>query len=126
MRIRGHHLLCIMNFKGRGYSEEFIENMSLIKRKLEEGEKFLLVIGGDDICSKCPYYKEECQREFKRGETEEKDRKIVEFLGLKEKEEYFYKNVEGIIFEKMKRKDFENFCKNCSWYYLCSKINSLL
>lgn len=27
LRIRAHHVLCILGFRGEGYSREFVENM---------------------------------------------------------------------------------------------------
>lgn len=124
MKIRGHHLLCLLHFEGKGYSEKFLQNMGRIKEKLEGGYKFFLVIGKDDICNKCPYSKgKRCLRESKIGEIEEKDKRIIGFLGLKEGKDYFYSDINRIIFEKIKRKDFENFCKDCSWFHLCSSRN---
>jgi hypothetical protein len=32
IKIRGHHLLCLLHFEGKGYSEEFIENMKIVKK----------------------------------------------------------------------------------------------
>uniref|UniRef100_A0A7C4WD24 DUF1284 domain-containing protein n=1 Tax=Geoglobus ahangari TaxID=113653 RepID=A0A7C4WD24_9EURY len=53
MKLRGHHLICLNFFKGEGYSKEFVEN---IERILKERE-IEVVIGADDVCSKCPHLK---------------------------------------------------------------------
>ncbi|MEN2984293.1 MAG: DUF1284 domain-containing protein [Dictyoglomaceae bacterium] len=123
MKIRGHHLLCILHFEGKGYSQEFVKNMELIKERLEKGERFLLVISGDDICYKCPYYKGRCLRESNIGEIERKDKNIISFLELKRNRRYSYNDISKIIFEKMNKIIFEDLCKDCSWYYLCSGKN---
>ena len=34
LHLRPHHLLCLQTFVGRGYSEEFVEHMALVKRQL--------------------------------------------------------------------------------------------
>ena len=34
LHLRPHHLLCLQTFIGRGYSEEFIEHMTLVKKQL--------------------------------------------------------------------------------------------
>ncbi|MCX7942286.1 MAG: DUF1284 domain-containing protein [Dictyoglomaceae bacterium] len=126
MKIRGHHLLCILHFEGKGYSQEFVENMRLIKERLENNEKFLLFIGEDDICIKCPYFKERCLRESKVGEIEEKDKNIIGLLGLEKNKEYSWDYINKIIFVKMNAKIFKDLCEDCSWYYLCSKRNLFL
>ncbi|PIU52192.1 DUF1284 domain-containing protein, partial [Candidatus Desantisbacteria bacterium CG07_land_8_20_14_0_80_39_15] len=32
MKIRAHHLLCVLGFQGLGYSPEFIKKMTQVKR----------------------------------------------------------------------------------------------
>ena len=55
IRLRGHHLLCIQGFQGYGYSEEFLENMKKIHKKIISNEENIqLVTGPDDICKSCP------------------------------------------------------------------------
>ena len=34
LHLRPHHLLCLQTFVGRGYSEEFVEHMTLVKKQL--------------------------------------------------------------------------------------------
>ena len=60
IQIRGHHLLCMLGFRGLGYSDEFIKNMSrivdYIKRNPEA--QIELVDRCDAICGACPHQKD--------------------------------------------------------------------
>ena len=51
LHLRPHHLLCLQTFVGRGYSEEFVEHMTLVKRQLADdpGTPITLVHGADDL-----------------------------------------------------------------------------
>ena len=54
LHLRPHHLLCLKTSVGRGYSEEFVEHMTLVKRQLTANPLTLitLVSGTDDLCSR--------------------------------------------------------------------------
>lgn len=51
VRLRGHHLLCMLTYVGRGYTPAFTANFNAIAARLSEGEDILLVDGPDDICA---------------------------------------------------------------------------
>lgn len=51
VRLRPHHLLCMLTFIGKGYTEAFTENYVRIAARLSEGEDILMVEGPDDICT---------------------------------------------------------------------------
>ncbi|ATN33816.1 2Fe-2S ferredoxin [Rhizobium sp. ACO-34A] len=51
IRLRPHHLLCMLTFVGRGYSPRFIANYEVLARRLSRGETILIVEGADDICA---------------------------------------------------------------------------
>ncbi len=52
VRLRAHHLLCLLTYVGRGYSPAFTANMNLIAERLGAGfDDILLVRGRDDICT---------------------------------------------------------------------------
>lgn len=53
-RIRGHHLICLQFFHGKGYSPEFVVNLMRILNTLEKVDKLEVVDGMDDVCSACP------------------------------------------------------------------------
>lgn len=51
VRLRAHHLLCMLTFVGEGYNPAFTENYRSIARRLSAGEEIELVSGPDDICA---------------------------------------------------------------------------
>ena len=51
VRLRPHHLLCLLTYVGEGYTPEFVDNLDHVARKLLWGEDVLLVEGPDDICA---------------------------------------------------------------------------
>ena len=51
VRLRPHHLLCVLTHVGRGYSPAFTANMSKIAQRLGAGEDIELVARPDDICA---------------------------------------------------------------------------
>ncbi|MGB9858146.1 MAG: DUF1284 domain-containing protein [Dictyoglomaceae bacterium] len=122
MKIRAHHLLCLLHFEGKGYSEEFIKNMQMLKERLEKGEIFELIASPDDICSKCPYLlNETCSKG--EDEIKRKDLRIIEYLNLRESAEYNFLHLKEAILRKIKRNIFKELCKDCSWFYLCVNKN---
>lgn len=50
VRLRGHHLLCLLTYKGEGYGPAFVANLDRIAARLAAGEAALVVEGPDDIC----------------------------------------------------------------------------
>jgi uncharacterized protein len=52
IRLRPHHLgLCLQTYSGRGYSEEFVANMTAVAERLNAGAAVKIVRGPDDICA---------------------------------------------------------------------------
>ena len=51
VRLRAHHLLCLLTYRGVGYSPDFVDNFDDLCRRLTAGEDVSLVEGPDDICA---------------------------------------------------------------------------
>lgn len=51
VRLRAHHLLCILTYMGKGYSPAFTDNMTAIAGRISAGEGIKIVEGPDDICA---------------------------------------------------------------------------
>ncbi|MFP5078072.1 DUF1284 domain-containing protein [Rhizobium sp. YIM 134829] len=50
VRLRPHHLLCMLTYVGKGYSPAFVENYDGIAERLSAGEEIVIVEGPDEIC----------------------------------------------------------------------------
>lgn len=51
VQLRGHHFLCILTYRGFGYTPGFVDNMSAIVADIAAGRAVRLVAGPDDICA---------------------------------------------------------------------------
>ena len=51
VRLRPHHLLCLLTYVGKGYTPAFTANYDVIAGRLSEGEDIEIVAGPDDICA---------------------------------------------------------------------------
>ncbi|MEX0955004.1 MAG: DUF1284 domain-containing protein [Rhizobiaceae bacterium] len=51
IRLRPHHVLCLLTYAGKGYSLEFTANYDLIAERIARGEDILIVAEPDDICA---------------------------------------------------------------------------
>ena len=57
LHLRPHHLLCIQNYRGHGYSADFHQKMEEVIAALKSplGAAVLLTEGPDDLCRSCPH-----------------------------------------------------------------------
>jgi len=123
MKLRPHHLLCTQGYSGKGYSDEFVENMTAITNLLSGDEDVAidLVFTTDDICAKCPLMLGEdlCEDQQK---VKQFDEKVVDYFGLEEKS-YIYQDITREINAKMTESMMDDICSECSWYAMsaCKK-----
>lgn len=121
--IRPHHILCINNFIGNGYSNEFSKNMGNIKKVLESNytATVLIKLGCDDICNMCPHrmgYK--CNFQAKVNIY---DKNALSVLKINEGCHYSWSelckkfNTEIILHRKL-----NEVCNDCSWKDICEKV----
>lgn len=50
VRLRPHHLLCMLTYVGKGYSTAFVENYDQLVARIGDGEDIAVVAGPDDVC----------------------------------------------------------------------------
>lgn len=51
VRLRAHHLLCMLTYVGKGYTPDFCTNYDGIAARLTRGEEIEIVDGPDDVCA---------------------------------------------------------------------------
>lgn len=50
VRLRAHHLLCMLTYSGKGYSEAFVHSFDRLVQRIGAGEAIELLAGPDDVC----------------------------------------------------------------------------
>ena len=51
VKLRGHHLHCVLTYVGHGYTEAFSEIMARLVEQINAGSPVEIVVGLDDICA---------------------------------------------------------------------------
>lgn len=112
MKLRGHHLLCVLGYRGRGYSKEFCENMTFIYETLRVKPDTLIEIikGSDDICKHCPKkHHLQCENVY------EMDSSILNKIGLCPEMKLSWSEICKQIKAKLIPEDISNLCRTCQW-----------
>lgn len=126
IRLRGHHLLCMLTYVGKGYSPAFVENYDAIAGRLSEGEDILLVDGPDDVCA--PLLCEGDCHCFEQSVVR-RDRHAIEAVsallgGSFETGKPFHLDAPRLA--AMRRAfasgTIRKACENCEWSDLCARI----
>ena len=115
-KIRAHHGMCLSFFQGKGYSGEFVENMSRMKAILEKNPEISLMDSPDDICAACPNrLTENCAEKASRY-----DREVLRRCGLSVGERLPYREFSRKVIETILRPGVRvEICGDCQWSSLC-------
>lgn len=121
-KLRGHHLFCLLGYRGMGYSEEYVENMTHLHQTLRLNPKTLiqLVKGPDQLCEKFPNsgeYHCKCDHIYER------DAAILEKMELKIGQILKWEDIELQIQKHVVPSDIQAICETCSWrtYGVCEE-----
>lgn len=121
-RLRGHHLFCLLGYRGMGYSEEYVENMTRVHQHLrEQPEAWILIVHGpDDLCAKFPE-QQVCHCEDPH--IFERDADILLTVGLDVGQRIRWSEVEQRIRDRVVPEDIARVCSTCSWrgYGVCEE-----
>ena len=128
VRLRGHHFLCILTYRGFGYKPTFVANMTDIVAGIGNGRPVILAEGPDDICNGLTSDdRRACNHDCGKAETRELDRVAVDEVG----------NLLGIDFAgplEIRRsmvdtlrsafaaRSIRGACARCPWGEFCTDI----
>ena len=119
MRFRGHHLVCLHFYRGEGYDQKFIDNLTALVERAESGEIVEVVSGPDDVCRCCPYL--QGKRCFHQGDSEEEirqlDEKALNFFKLKPGQQVTWRELKNRLVGAQEW--LQDFCFGCSWAEVC-------
>lgn len=120
MILRAHHLLCILGFKGLGYSEEFVGSMARIVGNLRFSPHTVVkvVYKPDEICASCPFFSDSgCRKEGSQSEEDvrRRDYAVMDKLMLATGDMMPWEDMRALIKSKMRPEDLDAICGDCQW-----------
>ena len=118
MRIRAHNLLCIQGFVGKGYSPEFVANMTAVIESLGEETEVTVVAEPDAICDACPNLAPAGCTLHGEGSEQgivRQDRDVMGRLGIAEGSSLPWRAIVERIAAKVEPDDLDAICGSCPW-----------
>ncbi|AAK81384.1 hypothetical protein BJV85_000447 [Clostridium acetobutylicum] len=116
IKLRPHHIMCFQGYEGKGYSQDFIDNMDNIYRDLKEKDnlKIKIVFSTDDVCGSCPnkISDNNCGCNEKVMAI---DNKVIRVLKLKQKI-YTYNELVNKLRLNINEGVMKDICGQCVWY----------
>lgn len=126
VRLRAHHLLCILTYAGAGYSRAFTDNYDEIVKRLAAGENVSLVAGPDEICApELDAPDAHCWRESVEERDQQAARSLAELLARPIAPGQQVDLDAGLIArlrQAFKTGSIRAACAGCEWFSLCAEI----
>jgi hypothetical protein len=126
VRLRAHHLLCMLTFVGEGYTPAFTANYRRIAERLSAGEEIEIVSGPDDICAPLlSGASAHCLLPGPKTRDEAAAEAVGRLLGMRVDEGARLIPDKALL--KRLRRGFaadtiRNACEDCEWSELCSTV----
>lgn len=126
VRLRAHHLLCMLTYVGKGYTPGFTVNYDRVAARLRNGEEIEIISGPDDICA--PLLADKTAHCFGKS-VEVRDAKALDAIGqwvgrnlhigdqIKPDKAFIEKLREGFRHGHLRQP-----CSGCEWTSLCDRI----
>jgi hypothetical protein len=126
VRLRAHHLLCLLTYVGKGYSPAFTANYDVVVQRLAGGEHVLIVSGPDDICA--PLLDGPDQHCLSESAAGRDDIAALDVAGLLDRPLRPGTRLEldastlGRMREAFSFGRTRKACPGCEWFELCGKV----
>lgn len=125
VRLRAHHLLCMLTFVGKGYSPAFVENYRQVARRLSAGETIEVVEGPDDICAPLLDGDTHCREESVAARDRQAAEAVAALTGTAVEAGTLIVPDEALL-ERLRAAfgsgELRTACGGCEWSELCSRV----
>ena len=122
LKIRAHHLLCLLGFRGLGYSQEFIVKMGKLAKELRTDATFPITVVAecDIICASCPHNKDnKCLRKAdSESKVKTRDLEVLRRLGFEAGMQMPAGKAWTRIRERLTLENVAEICRGCEWLEL--------
>lgn len=120
LRLRPHHGMCILNFRGHGYSDAFSVHMAETVAMLQEHPETEIVIADscDDLCSVCPHRKGQA---CTSPHPAIYDHNVLDRTGLAAGQQVTWQEFSSRT-NVYTLYHLDEMCPDCNWLELCKEI----
>lgn len=126
VRLRPHHLLCMLTFVGKGYTPDFVENYHAIAARLNAGESIVIVEGPDDLCQPLTHALDaHCFGESVNGRDQRAAQAVSALLHIPVQpgaEIILDAALLARLRQAFSHGDVRNACEGCEWSGLCDGV----
>ena len=119
--LRAHHALCVRFFRGKGYSEAFVKNMSAVVGALRaESPPVTLRRAADAVCRGCPHNTSGvCDSAEKVARY---DDAVLRLAGLADGDALPWSALSALIDARILGPGrLAEVCGDCQWYSICAQ-----
>ncbi len=121
--IRAHMLLCLLGFRGEGYSTDFVEELHKVHVDLADhpGQALELTTSPDAICGACPNLADAgCSLGGPDHEAHMRaqDEDVLKRLGLEAGAAVSWTDLRALIAARIRGGDLDTICTTCPWLEL--------
>lgn len=117
MRLRAHHFLCLLGFRGLGYSSEFVANLAAIAARLREDPTLEVeaLASADHVCQACPHLDAAAADCAKGSGPREKDQNVLAALGVSAGTRLSWAEWQRRVAQRIDLETHAVLCGNCRW-----------
>ena len=105
--LRPHHAMCLLNFRGKGYSAEFVENMNSVIASLTDAVMTAENPAGCIFSEKVARY----------------DEAVLRILNLTDGCTLAWHEIKTLVMTKIFPNEIINICSDCEWFYICKAVS---
>lgn len=124
VRLRGHHLLCLLTYVGHGYTPDFTANYDRLLARLNAGAPAELVEGPDDLCAPMLGCGHHCRNESVAARDAAARAALAPLLGGLMPGARFHLDAERLagLRAAFAAGTIRAACTGCEWAGLCTTI----
>lgn len=120
LQLRAHMALCLIGFRGSGYSPEFVGVMRKLQHRLADDPSLQvrLVNHPDGLCEVCPHFSGEgctLQGPLHEAHMRAHDGAVLHRLGLTAGEPRPWSEILERIRQRIRGSDLPQICTTCPW-----------
>ena len=128
VRLRGHHFLCILTYRGYGYTPAFVANMTAVVGEIADGRPVQLIEGPDAICGGLTADdRRACNHDCSKAETRDLDQAAVEEVGHLLGTDFSHPlTIDQSMVDRLRSgfadRSIRSACRRCPWSDFCTEI----